>query len=95
MKKSMSADEWEERMSKLFDRPITEEGADLLARRFGYRFVGYYDTGDPQFADRFAAIFLPEPDDKSHAIITDGRTRNRALRRGLYAIEHKVIEGAT
>jgi hypothetical protein len=74
------------------DRPITEDGADLIARRFGYRFAGYYDTGDPEFADRFMAIFLPEPDDRSHAILTDGRTRHRSLRRGLRAIELGVAK---
>jgi hypothetical protein len=79
----------------LYDRPITEEGADLLARRLGWRFAGWLDpvahltpyldrieSSTPP-AERFAAGFVPVPDDGRRVNVADGRTKNRALRRGI------------
>ena len=77
----------------LWDRPITREGADLLAHRYGYRLAGF--LGEPHLAypdlsylddGRYMAVFWPDPDDGVRGVImADGRTRNRALRRGLEA----------
>jgi hypothetical protein len=87
---------WEEtKADALFDRPITEAGADLLARRLGWRFVGFVDpvaTLSPYLdridlgtapAERYVAAFVPVPDDGRRANLADGRTKQRALRRGL------------
>ncbi len=69
----------------LWGRPITEAGADVLARRYGYRFAGY-DTQYLDIApDRFMAVFFPEPDRGESVVMADGRTRARALRRGIEA----------
>jgi hypothetical protein len=65
-----------------YDRPLTPAGADLLARRHGYRLASL-GPGLEGFEDRFLATFLPEPDDGTTAMIADGRTRNRALSRGV------------
>ncbi len=79
-----------------WDRPMTIEGADLLARRHGYRFAGFFDPATAPgslkpltasdlkvLGQRFMAVFVPEPRDGRATIFADGRTRNRALRRGL------------
>jgi len=80
---------------RAYDRPLTEGGADLMARRIGWRFAGWAPRSvaygpfeaevsfatDP--ASRFAAVFVPEPDDGTTGLIADGRTKERALRRGL------------
>jgi hypothetical protein len=65
-----------------YDRPLTPAGADLLARRHGYRLASL-GPGMPGFGDRFLATFLPEPDDGTTALIADGRTQSRALSRGV------------
>lgn len=80
----------------LWDRPITIAGADLLARQHGYRFVGFIDpmtvptlraavqgVAFTAPGPRYMAAFMPEPDDGGEAVFADGRTANRALRRGL------------
>ena len=76
----------------LWDRPITPEGADILARRHGCRFAGFVPAeqwGEMSresrdvLARRFMASFLPDPDDGGSVVIADGRTRCRAIRRGL------------
>ncbi len=76
----------------LWDRPITPEGADILARRHGYRFAGFTPAEQwgelsrearDVLARRFMAVFLPDPDDGSAVVMADGRTRYRAIRRGL------------
>jgi hypothetical protein len=64
------------------DRPLTPAGADLLARRSGYRLASL-GPGPDGFEDRFVAAFLPEPADGTTALIADGRTRKRAVSRGL------------
>ena len=73
MKKTPKADD-------LWGCPMTPGGADLLARRHGYRLHGFLPPLTP---DRFLAVFVPEPDDGSSAVVADGRTKARALRRGL------------
>ncbi len=72
-----------------YDRLITPEGADLMARRYGYRLASL-GSGELGFEDRFLAVFMPEPDDGGEAFITDGRTQVRALRRGLAAVRLKA-----
>ncbi len=71
------------------DRPITPEGADLMARRYGYRLASL-GSGEPGFEDRFLAVFMPEPDGGGEAFIADGRTQVRALRRGLDVVRLKA-----
>jgi hypothetical protein len=82
----------------LWGRPMTEAGADLLARRHGFRFVGLVDpmaspamreaTGIDEVAFavpgvRYMAMFASEREDGRAVIFSDGRTLARALRRGL------------
>ena len=79
-------------LDTLWDRPITADGADILARRHGYRFAGLAPAEQwgelsresrDVLAHRYMAVFLPDPDDGGVVVMADGRTRCRAIRRGL------------
>lgn len=72
-----------------YDRPPTPEGADLMARRYGYRLASV-GPGVDGLEGRFLAVFMPEPDDGGEAFIVDGRTQARALRRGLTTVRLKA-----
>lgn len=64
-----------------FDLPITAEEADRVARELGFR-LSQIGPGAFGFEDRAMAVFVPL-DDRSEAVVTDGRTPDRALRRGI------------
>src|SRR5688500_3542747 len=63
----------------LWSRPITEAGADTLARRYGFRFAGFVVSWVP---GRWMAVF-ESLDAHGPVNLADGRTKARALRRGL------------
>jgi hypothetical protein len=74
---------------EMWDRPITREGADLLARQKDYYLKGFIDIEHPErFIEppdelgRYVAVFV-SLDPEGPIYIADGRTMNRALRRGL------------
>lgn len=70
-----------------YDWPITPDEVNAEARKYGYKLFTIL-AGDPPFEDRSLAIFVPDPDDGGAAFIADGRTRYRAMRRGLEILKN-------
>lgn len=68
---------------RFFDIPITKKVADKAAREFGFRLVDVFPQ-QVKGETRYLAMYLPiDSDDKRAAILADGRSKQRALRRGI------------